>query len=268
MAGILKCNTVAPRGFVHRLTRNGQRSRRQRDLSKFQSSSAKMGLARTGDDAAVAGRRMSAAAPGGRLHCWRGAPVGPAASQSAELYKKRHSPCRTRAVTKRMASSEPASCPLSNGGRAPERGGMASSSPVHATLTVTASDGVGDSPPTTPPGAHRQIRRSLSPLLDFSRAGLYGNERRNFCTIGECAFCKPLTDNHRLSPLRSPVISPSSNTLLFLLTVPVYQVNSRVESALSESLILPYLTFYFKLTFWENVLRRSIDSRRSERSFN
>ena len=74
-----------------------------------------------------------------------------------------------------------------------------------------AGEGAHESPP-----AARNIRRSLSPLLDFSgRPGSGLGDRRNFCNISECSFCKPLTDNHRLSPLRSPVISPSSRRGIF-----------------------------------------------------
>ncbi len=70
-------------------------------------------------------------------------------------------------------------------------------------------------PSSTAFPAHLDIRRSLSPILDFNRGG----ERRNFCNIGECSFCRPLVDNHRLSPLRSPVISPSSRSFISFLSL-------------------------------------------------
>ena len=86
---------------------------------------------------------------------------------------------------------------------------MAQSLPSPLCLVdVTESEDTGDGGMTPPPS---DIRRSLSPLLDFNRGG----ERRNFCNISECAFCRPMVDNHRLSPLRSPVISPSSKFFPF-----------------------------------------------------
>lgn len=87
---------------------------------------------------------------------------------------------------------------------------------VQTTLKVDVTESeqieANRSPDSPPLASAYNIRRSLSPLLDFGRPGSsLGGERRNFCNISECAFCKPLTDNHRLlSPLRSPVISPSS----------------------------------------------------------
>ena len=70
------------------------------------------------------------------------------------------------------------------------------------------SQSLRPTPAGSPFGSSYDIRRSLSPLLDFSnRQG--GGERRYFCNI-DCTFCRPMTDNNRLSPLRSPVISPSS----------------------------------------------------------
>lgn len=66
-------------------------------------------------------------------------------------------------------------------------------------LSVQNEDGIAEATPPVRP----DIRRSLSPILDFGA-------RRNFCNILECHYCKPLAENHRLSPLRSPIMSPSS----------------------------------------------------------
>lgn len=65
-------------------------------------------------------------------------------------------------------------------------------------LSVQNEDGIAEATPPVRP----DIRRSLSPILDFGA-------RRNFCNILECHYCKPLAENHRLSPLRSPIMSPS-----------------------------------------------------------
>ncbi len=93
---------------------------------------------------------------------------------------------------------------------------MATSVQTTLKVDVTESEQTDNrAAPDSPPAA-RNIRRSLSPLLDFSgRPGSSLGDRRNFCNISECTFCKPLTDNHRLSPLRSPVISPSSRRGIF-----------------------------------------------------
>jgi hypothetical protein len=56
------------------------------------------------------------------------------------------------------------------------------------------------------------IRRSSSPILDFG-------SRRNFCNISECSYCRPLAENHRPSPLRSPVAPPSASTKSFAFLV-------------------------------------------------
>lgn len=103
-------------------------------------------------------------------------------------------------------------------------------------VDVTESEQIeGKLSPDSPPLAAYNIRRSLSPLLDFGgRPGSgFGGERRNFCNISECAFCKPLSDNHRLlSPLRSPVISPSSRFFLFSNTRIIGKTN--VEQSVCE----------------------------------
>ena len=117
---------------------------------------------------------------------------------------------------------------------------MASQS-VQTTLKVdvTESEQIeANRSPDSPPLAAYNIRRSLSPLLDFGRPGSsQGGERRNFCNISECAFCKPLTDNHRLlSPLRSPVISPSSrlnSRWLFLVKKKINLLERFEENVLS-----------------------------------
>ena len=62
------------------------------------------------------------------------------------------------------------------------------------------------------------IRRSLSPILDFGT-------RRNFCNIVECAYCRSHAEDHRLSPIRSPMKSPSSRfffTLFFIFSCTLY----------------------------------------------
>lgn len=52
------------------------------------------------------------------------------------------------------------------------------------------------------------IRISLSPILDFGT-------RRNFCNIVECAYCRSHAEDHRLSPIRSPMKSPSSRFFFY-----------------------------------------------------
>ena len=77
-------------------------------------------------------------------------------------------------------------------------------------FSVQNEDGIAEaSPPIRP-----DIRRSLSPILDFGA-------RRNFCNIAECHYCKPLAENHRLSPLRSPIMSPSSRFSHFCIKLSV-----------------------------------------------
>lgn len=163
----------------------------------------------------------------------------------------------TGPVMNRMASSEPgpSSCSSSSSSSSATNGvldrpvasAMAAGSPVHTTLTVdvTGSDGLlaDASPPSASPETHSLIRRSLSPLLDFSR----GADRRNFCTITECSYCKPLTDNHRLSPLRSPVISPSSTSSPPGLSSVQFNYSFEVASQQRES--RPTTLIYFSLTY-------------------
>ena len=68
----------------------------------------------------------------------------------------------------------------------------------------------GTTSPTATSPVRPDIRRSLSPILDFG-------SRRNFCNISECSYCRPLAENHRPSPLRSPVAPPTASTKLISL---------------------------------------------------
>jgi len=85
-----------------------------------------------------------------------------------------------------------------------DKAGKPSVSKMTASINfcVQSGDGVAAEALASPP-KRPDIRRSLSPILDFGA-------RRNFCNIGECHYCKPLAENHRLSsPIRSPLVSPS-----------------------------------------------------------